>query len=125
MKQAVTLFVSSMTFGIVVALIYWFYAQEPIGTIMLGVMFMGFLFLAGYVLVTEREADLESDDPEASPNARAGETIGTFVVSSRWPPLLALSLLLVAAGIVAGTAVTVFGAVCFLLVLWGLVLESR
>lgn len=114
-----------MTFGIVVALLYWFYSQEPVGTILLGVMFMGFAFLAGYVLVTEREAELESDDPLAPPNAGAGEPIGRFIVSSRWPPLLALSLLLVAAGMVAGTAVTIFGAICSLLVLWGLVLESR
>lgn len=125
MKAAVSIFINSMLFSLVVAIVYWLVAREYTGTVLLGIMALATGFFAGYVFLTEREANLESDNAQAPVSAGSGERVGTFVASSRWPPLLALSLLLVAAGSLVGVGVTIFGALALLLVLWALLLESR
>jgi hypothetical protein len=124
-KTGVTLFLSSMIFGLIISSVYWIVSREPAGTLLLGVMAVALAFVATYIVLAERGANLQGDHPDAAPGDGAGERVGGFIASSQWPLLLAISVLLALAGAAIGTGVTIFGAVCALLILWGLVLESR
>ena len=67
------LFISSAVFAIAIAMAYWLVAHEITGTFLLGFMAFALSFVAGYMIVAEREADLWGDraDAKRSPTPRA------------------------------------------------------
>jgi len=123
MMVALRLFVSSMTFGIVVAIAYWFSSHDATGTVLLGVMALALGFVAGYMLVAERESAIAGDIEPASP-AAAPEEIGVFTVRSPWPPWLALAIAVFLGGMLVSPVIALGGALGIVAVSWQLVRES-
>jgi hypothetical protein len=119
------LFLSSATFGIAIALAYWFTSREIIGTFMLGIMAFGLSFVAGYMIVAEREADLIGDEENATIQAGAGELIGTYTVTSPLPLGSALAVTFIGLGIVVSPVIAVLGILAVLAFGALLVIQSR
>jgi hypothetical protein len=123
MKIATRVFISSMSFGIVVAIIYWFTSHEPDGTILLGLFAAGFAFVVGYLLVIRPKSELDGD-MQRDPRSMAGERIGVFSTESPWPVILALSSAALLIGVVLHPMLVPLAALAFFTAIWGLVRES-
>ncbi len=95
MKIGVRLFLSSMVFAIAIAAIYAYATRDVVGTAFLGFMALALVVLAGYVIVSEREADLASDRADATPAESAGENLGVFALESYWPILAAVAIAII------------------------------
>ncbi len=100
MKIGVTLFLSSMTFGIVIATIYGVTTHDAVGIVFLGLMAVALSIVALYIVVAEREANLAGDHTDMSPADSAGEEIGTYSLESYWPVLAALGAATFVLGVV-------------------------
>ena len=100
MKIGVRLFLSSMTFGIVIATIYILTTHDVIGAIFLGGMALALAIVAGYIVVAEREANLASDYKDRTPADVVGEELGTFTTESYWPVLAAAGVTFLILGVV-------------------------
>jgi hypothetical protein len=122
---ALRLFLSSAAFGVGIALAYWFTSREIVGTFMLGIMAFGLTFVAGYMIVAEREADLIGDEKSATIESGKGELVGTYTVSSPLPLGSAFAVTLVALGIVVSPAIAVLGILAVLVFGALLVIQSR
>lgn len=92
MKAGRSVFINSAVFGVVVAVVYWLASRHPGGTLLLGFMAAAMIFAAGYMFVTEREANLAADKRDADYASTAGEDVGTFTVSTVAPFLAALTV---------------------------------
>ena len=125
MTVGLRLFLSSATFGIAIAVAYWFTSREIIGTFMLGIMAFGLSFVAGYMIVAEREADLIGDEKNATIQAGAGELIGTYTVTSPLPLGSALAVTFIGLGIVVSPVIAVLGILAVLAFGALLVIQSR
>jgi hypothetical protein len=119
------LFVSSALFGIAIAVSYWFTSHESIGTFMLGVMAFGLSFVAGYMIVAEREADLIGDKRQAQMKDAAGELVGTFTIRSPLPLGAALAVTAIGIGIVVSPTVAILGIIATLAFGALFILQSR
>jgi len=119
------LFLSSAAFGVVIALAYWFTSRESIGTLMLGIMAFGLSFVAGYMIVAEREADLVGDKKDATMLSAAGELVGTYTVTSPLPLGSALAVTFVGLGIVVSPVIAVLGILALLAFGALLIIQSR
>ena len=124
MRVFVGLFSSSAIFGLVSAVIYWFSSREYAGTLLLGFMFFGLSFAAGYAMIAERNAELPGDDPERQHIESAGEDVGIVTKESAWPTALAFSILLFFIGLVWSDFLLFAGIAAMLLCLWRLGAES-
>ena len=100
MTIGLRLFISSAVFSIAIAAAYWITSREIIGTFMLGIMAFALSFVAGYMIVAEREADLVGDKSTASIADGAGELVGTYTVRSPLPLGAALAVTLAGVGLV-------------------------
>jgi hypothetical protein len=120
---ATRVFLSSMTFGLVIAAVYWLTTHERVGTILLGLFGAGFAFVAAYLMVIRPKTRLDGDQMRA-PAEFAGETIGVFSLESPWPVLLAISTAALLIGIVLHPALAVLALLALFGTLWQLVRES-
>ncbi len=109
MTIGLRLFISSAVFGIVIAVAYWTTSREIIGTFLLGVMAFGLSFVAGYMIVAEREADLIGDKKEARIEDGAGELVGTYTIRSPLPLGTALAITCVFLGAVISPTIAILG----------------
>ena len=125
MTVGLRLFLSSAGFGIAIALAYWFTSREIVGTFMLGVMAFGLSFVAGYMIVAEREADLIGDEKNATMQSGAGELVGTYTVTSPLPLGSALAVTSIGLGIVVSPAIAVLGILAVLAFGALFVIQSR
>ena len=125
MMIALRLFVSSGTFTAVLAVAYWLIARDPAGTVLLGFMTAALFFIALYMIVAERNANLFADREDATPADARGERIGTFVLHSPAPFWIGVALAGLMLGLVVAPAAAGLGlvALCFLGVL--MILRSR
>ena len=123
MTISLRMFLSSTTFGLVVAAVYWLTTRENVGTILLGLFGAGFAFVSGYVRVIQPKTRLDGDAQHA-PSELAGETIGVFSLESPWPILLACCTAALLIGIVLHPMLAVFAIVALFVTLWQLVRES-
>lgn len=123
MTISLRMFLSSMTFGLVVAALYWFTTRENVGTILLGLFGGGFAFVAGYLRVIQPKTRLDGDEQRA-PSELAGETIGVFSLESPWPIVLACCTAGLLIGVVLHPMLAVFSLVALFVTLWQLVRES-
>ena len=123
MTISLRMFISSMTFGLAVAALYWLTTRENVGTILLGLFGAGFAFVAGYLRVIQPKTRLDGDEHRA-PSELAGETIGVFSLESPWPILLACCSAALLVGIVLHPMLAVFAIVALFVTLWQLVRES-
>jgi len=94
-KIGVRLFLSSMAFAVVIAVVYGFTTHDIAGVMFLSFMALALIVLTTFVVVSENEADLTSDDPKATASANAGETMGVFALESYWPILAAFGVALI------------------------------
>ena len=123
MTIALRMFLSSMSFGIVVAAVYWFTTHENVGTILLGMVGAGFAFVAGYTMVIRPKSRLDGDEQRA-PSELAGETIGVFSLESPWPVVLACCTAGLLIGVVLHPMLAVLSLAALFVTLWQLVRES-
>lgn len=123
MTIALRVFALSMAFGLVVAAAYWFDTREAAGTILLGVMGIGFVWVISYLLGTRKTTRFDGDE-ERVPSELAGEHIGVFATESPWPIMLALASAALLIGIVLHPMLGVFAVLALFIILWQLVRES-
>jgi len=114
MTIGLRLFISSAVFSIVIAVAYWLVAREPAGTMLLGVMAFGLSFVAGYMIVAEREADLVGDLGQADNADAAGEILGSYSISSPLPIATAAALTCIGLGLVVSPTVAALGVIVLL-----------
>ncbi len=100
MKISVRLFLSSMTFAIVIATVYAFTTHDIVGTVFLAMMAVALVVVAIFILVAEKEAHLASDVPSAQPRDSSGEDLGMFTLESYWPIVGAAATTLLVLGVV-------------------------
>jgi hypothetical protein len=125
MNVGLGLFLSSASFGIAIAIAYWFSAHDDTGTWLLGMMGIALGFAAGYMIVAEREARLAGDQPNGSNEESAGERVGTYTLRSPWPFCAAIAAAFVLIGAVYNLPVAVAAFVSLLVTLTMLIRESR
>ena len=111
MKVGLRLFLSSGTFATVIAVAYWLLAREPAGTILLGFLAFALSFIAGYMIVAERDADLWGDDANAKNTEAAGEVVGIYSIRSPLPFASAAALTCVGFGLVVSPTIAAMGII--------------
>jgi di/tricarboxylate transporter len=79
MMIGLRLFISSAVFAIVIAVAYWRVAHEIVGTFLLAFMAFALVFVAGYMIVAEREADLHGDRDDSGPRDRLRAGAGSVL----------------------------------------------
>jgi hypothetical protein len=119
------LFVSSAVFSIAIAVAYWLVAYEITGTFLLGFMAFALSFVAGYMIVAEREADLWGDKADAKVSDAAGELVGTYSIRSPLPFWTALALTCIGLGVAISPTLVALGAIALLSLGVGFILQSR
>lgn len=124
MTIALRMSVSIVAFGLAVAGLYWFFARDLTGTVLLGVFGLGFLWVFAYLVASRKKTRLDGDE-QRLPSELAGERIGVFSIESPWPVLLALASASFLIGVVLHPMLGAFAFVALLAVLWGLARESR
>jgi Cytochrome c oxidase subunit IV len=113
-------------YGFVSGTIYWLLTQEWAGTF----LFVGFGFVPAIILGFMwrrgwfRQAP-PRDDPDADPNAFAGEDLGAFPHGSAWPVFLALGAIALGAAIIYGLILVPIGVGLVAWAVLGLMRESR
>ena len=125
MTVGLRLFISSAVFAIAIAVAYWLVAHEITGTFLLGFMAFALSFVAGYMLVAEREADLWGDKAEAKQSDAAGELVGTYSIRSPLPFWTALALTCIGLGVAISPTLVALGAIALLSLGVGFILQSR
>jgi hypothetical protein len=124
MRTFVGLFMSSAVFGAAISIIYWFASHEYAGALLLGFMFCGLAFAAGYAMLAERDAEIQGDDPQRQHKEAAGEDVGIVTKESAWPTALAFSILWFFIGLVWSDFLLFTGLAAMLFCLWRLGAES-
>ena len=119
------LFLSSMSFAIVIALAYWFTAHEIAGTFLLGFMAFALAVIAGYMIVAEREADLWGDRGDANQRDAAGQVIGTYSIRSPLPMWAGLAVTCLLLGVVISPTLAALGLVALLVAGVLFIVQSR
>ena len=125
MKVALGLFVASAAFTLVLALVYWFHAREPTGTVLLGFMTAALMVIAAYMIFAERDADLYADKPDATMRDAAGEHVGTYITHSPIPFWTGLAVTGLVIGAVVNAAAAGLGIVALLFLGALLIVRSR
>ncbi len=111
MKVGLRLFLSSGAFAIVIAVAYWLLTREAVGTVLLGFLAFALSFIAGYMIVAEREADLWGDDAQATNTGAAGEVVGIYSVRSPLPIASAAALTCLGVGLIVSPTIAVIGII--------------
>ncbi len=125
MMVGLRLFVSSALFAIVIAIAYWLVAHEIVGTFLLGFMAFALVFVAGYMIVAEREADLYGDRDDAKVSDGAGELVGTFTTHSPLPIWTALAATAIGLGLVVSPTLAGLGVIAGLVLGAFFIVQSR
>ncbi|MDQ2817569.1 MAG: cytochrome c oxidase subunit 4 [Candidatus Eremiobacteraeota bacterium] len=107
------MFLSSATFGVAIALIYWYASHETVGTMLLALIGVGLLFVAAYIFLSIRtdRRPVAADSSDASPQDAAGEIIGPLPAESIWPIMLGIGVVLALDGLVYGVWLAALGFV--------------
>jgi hypothetical protein len=124
-KIGLRLFISSAVFAIVISVAYWLIAHEIVGTFLLAFMAFALTFVAGYMIVAEREADLHGDRNDASVSDGAGELVGTYSTRSPLPIWTALAVTCVGLGLVVSPTLAALGVIGALVLGAFLIVQSR
>lgn len=125
MKTALGLFLSSAIFAATIAIVYWFIAHEPAGTMLLGFMAAALTVVALYMFFAERDADLYADKKDATMADAAGEHVGTYITHSPAPFWIGVALTGVMLGLVVSPAAAGLGIVALFLLGGLLIVRSR
>ncbi|MBV8424872.1 MAG: cytochrome c oxidase subunit 4 [Candidatus Eremiobacteraeota bacterium] len=123
MKISIRMFLFAMAFGLLLSCVYWFDTGEPAGTIFLGFMGMGFVWVTSYLIGTRKTTRYDGDD-EKAPAELAGEHVAVVSTESPWPIILALATAAFLIGTVLHPMLGLFAVLGFFVILWQLVRES-
>jgi hypothetical protein len=88
-------------------------------------MAFGLSFVAGYMIVAEREADLIGDRKNAEIADGAGELVGTYTIRSPLPIVTAAALTCIGLGIVVSPTIAVLGLLAILVLGALFIVQSR
>ena len=123
MKVEGWLFAAGTFFFGLSALIYWFLAEEPVGTVALAFT-AGLSFLVGYYLLfTARRIDPRPEDSKYAEIADGAGELGFYSPHSWWPLAVAFFAALVFVGIIIGWWLFIIGVIGAGLAVVGLVFE--
>ncbi len=125
MKIGLRLFISSALFSIVISVAYWLVAHEIVGTFLLAFMAFALTFVAGYMIVAEREADLYGDRNDAKVSDAAGEVVGTYSTRSPLPVWTALAVTCIGLGLVISPTLAALGVIGALVLGAFFIVQSR
>lgn len=125
MNTGLRLFISSAVFSVAIAVAYWLVAHEITGTFLLGFMAFALCFVAGYMIVAEREANLWGDKPEAKMSDAAGELVGRYSIRSPLPFWTALAITFIGLGLAISPTLAGLGAAALLTLGVGFIVQSR
>ncbi|MFN2528021.1 MAG: cytochrome c oxidase subunit 4 [Candidatus Baltobacteraceae bacterium] len=125
MKAGRSVFISSAVFSVIIAAVYWMSSHHPGGSILLGFMGAAMVFVAGFMFVVQREANLSSDRKSVDYKETAGMEVGTFTLQTVWPFLGAVALFTLIVGAVWSPFVAGIGFIALLFVLSRLGAESN
>ena len=125
MTIGLRLFISSAVFAIVISVAYWLVSHEITGTMLLAFMAFGLTFVAGYMIVAEREADLYGDRNDASVSDGAGELVGTYSTRSPLPIWTAVAVTCIGLGLVVSPTLAALGVIAVLVLGAFLIVQSR
>ena len=125
MKTSIRFLTFAGAFGLVLGTIYWFVTYEEAGTSLLLLMGVAALIMASFLWARARTPETPQDDPEATPESAAGQTVGHFSTGSIWPLVMAIGIVFGIEGFVYGTWLLVFGLALFVFAAVGLMQESR
>ncbi len=125
MTIGLRLFISSAVFAIGIAVAYWLVAHEITGTFLLGFMAFALVFIAGYMIVAEREADLLGDRTDAKIGDGAGEVVGTYSIHSPLPFWTALAIAGVCLGLVLSPTIAALAVIALLTLGAFFIVQSR
>jgi hypothetical protein len=123
MKVEGLLFAAGFFFFSISAVIYWYFADEPVGTTALAFT-GGLAFLVGYYLLfTARRIDSRPEDRQDADIADGAGELGFYSPHSWWPLAVGFSAAVAFAGIVFGWWLFIIGAGLGGLAVVGLVFE--
>lgn len=123
MKVEGRIFTLGAIFFWVVALIYWYFARDPIGTTALTLCgFLAFL-VAFYVLYTAKRVWPRPEDRLDAEIDEADPEYGFFSPHSWWPFVMGLATFIVVLGLIFAVWVIAVGVVVLLLALVGWLFE--
>jgi hypothetical protein len=125
MTIGLRLFISSAVFSIVISVAYWLVAHEVVGTFLLAFMAFALTFVAGYMIVAEREADLYGDRNDAGVSDGAGELVGTYSTRSPLPIWTAVAVTCIALGLVVSPTLAALGVIGALVLGAFFIVQSR
>ena len=125
MTIGLRLFISSGAFAIAIATGYWIVAREITGTFLLGFLAFALSFIAGYMVVAERKADLWGDRSDATMAEAAGQVIGTYSIRSPLPFWAALGVTSIGLGLVISPTLAVLGVLATLGLGVAFIVQSR
>jgi 4-hydroxybenzoate polyprenyltransferase len=119
------LFISSAAFALLIACGYWVVAREITGTFLLGFLAFALSFIAGYMVVAEKKADLWGDRDDASMAEAADQVIGTYSIRSPLPFWSALAITSITLGLVISPTLAVLGLLAALVLGTFFIIQSR
>jgi hypothetical protein len=115
---------SAFAFGL--GTIYWFITYEWTGAVLLWAMSLMPSIVAMWATRHGlARSGAEEDDPEADPGASAGTSVGSFPLTTGWPVVLVLGVVVVGAGLVYGLILLPAGVGLMGWAIFGLMRESR
>jgi hypothetical protein len=117
------MFSFAMAFGLLICAIYWFDTGESAGTIFLGFMGIGFVWVLMYLFGTRKTTHYDGDQ-EKLPSELAGEHIAVVSSESPWPILLAIATAAFLIGTVLHPMMGFFAVLSLVVVVWQLARES-
>ena len=123
MKVSLRMFSVAMAFGLLICAVYWFDTREAAGTVFLGFMGLGFVWVLMYLFGTRKTTHYDGDQ-EKLPSELAGEHIAVVSSESPWPILLAIATASLLIGTVLHPMMGFFAFVCLFVVVWQLARES-
>lgn len=113
-------------FALALGTLYWFLTYEATGAVLLWMLGLMPLIVATWILRHGvATAHLAEDDPEADPDARAGESLGSFPLVSAWPIFAVLGVIAAGASLVYGLILVPAGVALLAYAIYGLMRESR
>jgi len=105
------------------AVIYWYFSRDPVGTTALAMSAGLAVIVAFYVLYTDRRLSGLPEDRKMAEVDEADPEYGFFSPHSWWPLMIGLGSFIIALGLIFAVWVIVFGAAFLLVALVGWLFE--
>jgi hypothetical protein len=126
MRTATKFLVGLSVFGMVLGTVYWLVTYEWTGAVLLWFFSATPLIIALFALRHgSMRIERPEDDPAATPDAAAGEDLGTFPMATVWPLFLVLGFIVIGASLIYGLIMLFVGVPLVAWAVIGFMRESR